>query len=108
MKLRKINGVTNKLKELKFQLNIRVKGFGFNSFPVSFSSGSKPKTVGKLPTLLKDVIRAMQGNIFEWPEIELPERKSLPIVGTLAPNIIACNTRQRARKEELTNQVIER
>ena len=108
MKLRRINGVTNKLKELKFQLNIHVKSFGFNNFPVSFSSGDKSKTVDELSTLLKDVIRAMQGTTFEWPEIELPKRKSLPIVGTLAPNVVACNARQRARKEELTNQAIER
>jgi len=108
MKLRKINGVTNKLKELKFQLNIRVKGFGFNSFPVSFSSGGKAKTVDELSTLLKDVIQAMQRTTLEWPEIELPERKSLPVVGTLTPNVVAYDARQRARKEELTNQAIER
>ena len=81
------------MKELKFQLSICIKGFGFNNFPAGFSSSSKAKTTYELSTLLKDIIRVMQGTAFERPNIELPERKSLPIIGTLILNVIACDTR---------------
>lgn len=84
MKLRKITGSANKLKELKFQINIRVKDFGFDKFSCSFSSSGKQKSVEELTALLKSIIREMQGTIFNWPEFELPEQKALPIVGTLA------------------------
>lgn len=108
MKLRKIIGSANKMKELKFQINIRVKGFGFNKFPCSFSSGGKQKSVEELTALLKNITREMQGTLFEWPELELPERKVLPIVGALAPDAVQYDSRQRSMKEDITNQALER
>ena len=108
MKLRKINGVTNKLKELKFQMNIRDKDFNFNDVLCSFSSGGKQKTVDELSTLLKDIIRSMQGTTFEWPETTTPERKVLLVIGTMTPDVVACDARQRTMKEKLKVQAIDR
>ena len=50
----------------------------------------------------------MQGTLFDWPELELPERKVLPIVGTLTADVVKYDSRQRLMKEEMTNQALER
>ena len=55
MKLRKINELRIKLKKLKLQVNIRVKGFSFKNILYSFIFGGKAKTVEEMTKLLKTI-----------------------------------------------------
>ena len=103
MKLRKITRSANKMKELKFQINIRLKGFKFSKFSCSFSLDGKQKLVEELTELFKAIAKEIQGATFYWPELELPEQKVLPIASILTPNAVQHDTRQRSMKDDMTN-----
>ena len=44
-KLQRVEGKTNAIKELKLQINIRVKGLGSDESPTPFSKNGRQKTV---------------------------------------------------------------
>ena len=89
VKLNKINRKTNKLKELKFQMNTYAKRCGFNNFPTYFSKNSILLTVDKLAALLKRIIRTIANRVIVALELIVSIRISLPIISQLLSKIIA-------------------
>jgi len=93
-KLNKINGKTNKLKELKFQINMHTKGHGFNSFPVYFSKDSVALTINELCTLLKRIVRELLRLDITHLEFTVPKRSTLPVIGQLTKEVVALDAKQ--------------
>ena len=107
-KLNSINGKSNKIKELKNQINIYQKGLGFNDFPIKYSQNKVQKTVEELATMLKDIIRIMRRRQVEPPVLSLPSRKSLPIVGQLSADILAIDSEQSELRDDLETNALEK
>ena len=99
--MRKISVKPNKLKAIKFQINICVKGFKFDDFPVPHSNNGKAKTVEDLTQSLKNIIRAIAGRQMQSPEIIILSRNNLPVIGTSTQDAIKIDPKQEKLKEEL-------
>ena len=82
-KLNFINGKTNKLKELKFQINMHTKGHGFDTFPVYFSKDGVALTINELSALLKRIVRELPRISITPPDFTVPKRSTLPVIGQL-------------------------
>ena len=74
----------SKIKELKLQINIHTKGHGFNGFPVYFSKNGRTLTVDELKTLLKRIVAELPRLEIHPPELTVPKRANLPVIGQLS------------------------
>ena len=104
-KLNKINGKTNKLKELKFQINMHTKGHGFDSFPVYFSKDGIALTVNELSTLLKRIVRELPRISITPPEFTVPKRSTLPVIGQLTKEVTALDEKQDKLQADMMNRI---
>ena len=104
-KLNKINGKTNKLKELKFQMNMHAKGYGFDSFPVYFSKDGVALTVNELSMLLKRILRELPRINITPPDFTVPKRSTLPVIGQLSKEVTALDEKQEELQDEMINRI---
>ena len=104
-KLNKINGKTNKLKELKFQSNMHTKGHGFNSFPVYFSKDGVALTVNELSALLKRIVRQLTRLDITPPEFTVPKRSNFPVIGQFTKEVIALDAKQDKLQDDMMNRI---
>ena len=93
IELNKINRKTNKLKELKFQINTHTKRYQFNNFLTYFSKNSISLIVDKLATLLKRIIRTIANRVITILELIVSIRISLPIISQLSSEVIALDSK---------------
>ena len=100
----KLPSKTAKLKWLKAQINIRVKGWGWTECKVPFSSASDT-TVGTVETLIKELQRIIKDGKGRAPPKEAPVVASLcrklPVLGTLSKEAIGIRAGQTFSREQL-------
>ena len=99
--VKKIKGKTNLLKMLKFQTNMRTKGCNFNNFQIAYSKNGVQNTPEELTKSLNDAIRAMASMQTKYPEISVPLRKNLPVIGALTKDMVEFDSKQVVLIEEL-------
>lgn len=107
-KLNAINGKSNKIKELKNQINIYQKGLGFNDFPIKHSENGIQKIAEELAVVLKDIIHIMRRRQIELPILSLPARKCLPIAGQLSHDVLAIDSEQSELRDNLENNALQK
>jgi len=106
--LNSINGKSNKIKEIRNQINIYQKGLGFKDFPIKYSQNGVQKTMEELATMLKDIICSMRRRPVEPPVLSLPLWKSLPIVGQLSADVLAIDSKHCELRDELESNALEK
>ena len=102
--MRKFTIKTAKLKEVKFQLSIWKYRVWFNEFNLYYSKNSKGRTVEELVQILNDIIRSITGKCIASPEVAMPIRKNLSIIGQLTVDIIEIDTKYKELKKEVKDK----
>ena len=74
-------------------------------FPDCFSKNGRVLTVDELMTLLKTIIREFPRSDIHPPELAVPKRASLPVIGYLSREVVALDVKWDKLKEEMINQL---
>ena len=93
---------TGKLDEVKEQIKMKVLGLGWNDLHHAWSKNGTKYTWEELATHLKTEIIPKKSirNIPEQPPVNLPSRKELPVLGTLAPDIVLLDNAEQSKVTE--------
>ena len=104
----KIKGKINKLKEIKFQINIQTKRYGCKDKHIYHSKNKKDYTANELIEDLKRIIRDMRGYPINLSNFNLPTRRSLLVLSHLLANVVKDNTNKVIFKDQLINKAKEK
>ena len=101
--LKAITSETTKREALKDQIRMRVLGLGWEDCHHPWLSGGVVFTPQQLATHLKNNIikKHSKRQIPPKPPVDLPKRKSLPVLGTLSPDIVRRDAERAAEEIKL-------
>ena len=101
--LGKLRSKTAKLEELKEQIRMRVLGLGWEDLHHPWSKDGKEFSVDDLASHLKDKIIPKEGRetIPEQPPVKTLQRKALPILGTLSPDVAKLDSMTAEKEKEI-------
>jgi len=88
--LKKIVYQKDKFKALKDNIQIRYKGYGWDSWKTSWSHAGIGKSVPELTQVLKDLIKKQRAEKLKKPDkpmVPIPKRKAMSIMGTPSDQI---------------------
>ena len=101
--LRKLKWKKDKLQALKDNIQIRYRGFRWNEWKTQWSHASVNKTVPELEKRLKDLMKEeklRKRPIPSKPKVPVPERASMPVLGTATTQMGELDKKAAAKKEE--------
>ena len=80
----------DKLDMLKYNIQICVIIFGWEEFKTQWSKDGHQKSIPELERRLKDIIKKTRGRkILPWPEVPIPERTDMGILGQITHQVRA-------------------
>jgi len=99
--LKKLKSKAAKLNALKENIRIRVIGFGWKDLSTPWSKNGVAYTPAELASHLKMMLSKQRSRqIPEKPPVLLPQRKSVPLLGTQAPDVMAIDEARKKDEEE--------
>ena len=109
--LKELKHKKDKMAALKDNIQIRYKGFGWEDCKTPWSEGGSQKSVADLTNRLKELIRLE--NRYKWkiptePEVSVPKRKSLPVLGTQTHQAEELNRKASENKEAISKRAREK
>ena len=104
----KIKGKINKLKEIKFQINIQTKRYRCKDKYIYYSKNKKACTAKELTEYLKCIIRDIRGYTINLSNFNLPTQRSLLVLSHLLANVVKANTNKVIFKDQLIKKAKEK
>ena len=92
---------TDRLKSLKIQINIYVKGLGWNDVTTPWSKNGKAFDCDYLKNHLKNIITQTKRRNITPPQLQIPQRKRLPTLGTKSKDIINFDAKNEEVRRKL-------
>ena len=100
---------TAKLEEIKEQIRIRVLGLGWQDLHHPWSKNGVQYSAEQLASHLKDKIipEESRRSIPVESPVTLPERKPLPVLGTLSADVVKINESSQEMSKDLRDKAVE-
>jgi len=106
--LGRLNSESAKLEALKENIRMRVIGFGWTQFAITWSSKGKKRSVVELTHHMKMIIKEEKKlTPPSDPAIQLPTRAELPVLGTATQQLIDSNETAQIDEEQFRKEVEE-